>query len=117
MSDFTDDTLGRYIDQQPGLRQALLHDPVQHMQAEALQRTLDMVECALTDEGVPDDVRRRVVNRVVWGEPEGRVDVYARIREQTLGLYDLPPSLTEAWAAIHADPSAGPVRPDEEPTT
>lgn len=79
MSEFVDDTLGRYLDQQPGMRDALIHDPVQKMQAEALRQTLTMVERALTDEGVPDDVRRRVINRVVWGEPEGRVDVHARM--------------------------------------
>lgn len=116
MSEFTDDTLGRYLAQQPGMRQALLTDPVQHMQAEALRQTLAMVERALADEGVPDDARRRVVNRVVWGEPEGRVDFHARVREtraQILAAYDLPTELTDAWAANHAQ-SAGPVRPDEE---
>lgn len=115
MSDFTDDTLGRYLDQQPGMRQVLLHDPAQHMQVEALRRTLDMVERALADEGVPDGVQRRVVNRVVWGEPEGYVDVRARMREQVIAAYDLPDSLTQAWADINA-PSAGPVRPDEKQT-
>lgn len=80
MSEFTDDTISRYLAQQPGMREALLHDPMQHAQAEALRQTLSMVERALVDEGVPDDVRRRVINRVVWGEPEGLVDVHARMR-------------------------------------
>ena len=118
MSERTDDTLNRYLAQQPGMREALLHDPVQHMQAEALRQTLAMVERALTDEGVPDDVQRRIVNRVVWGEPEGRVDFHARVREtreQILSAYDLPTELTDTWTANHP-PSAGPVRPDEEPT-
>ncbi|MEW2420455.1 hypothetical protein AB0911_07915 [Streptomyces nigra] len=118
MSEFTDDTVNRYLSQQPGMREALLSDPVQHMQAEALRQTLGMVERALTDEGVPDDVRRRVVNRVVWGEPEGRIDFHARVREtreQVLAAYDLPTELTDAWHANHSV-SADPVRPDEEPT-
>lgn len=113
MSDFTDRALGRYLDQQPGIRQALIEDPVQHAQTELMRRMLDATDRAMADEGVPEEVRRRVVNRVVWGEPEGFVDVHARIREQVLAAYDLPPDLTEAWEAIH---SAGPVRPDEEPT-
>lgn len=93
MSEFTDDALGRYLDQQPGMREALLTDPVQKMQAEALRQTLSMVERALTDEGVPDDVRRRVINRVVWGEPEGFVDVHARMRrERELLLTTFDPS-------------------------
>lgn len=93
MSEFIDDTLGRYLDQQPGMRQALLTDPVQKMQAEVLRQTLSMVERALVDEGVPDDVRRRVINRVVWGEPEGSVDVHARMRrERDLLLTTFDPS-------------------------
>lgn len=112
MSEYTDNTLSRYLDQQPGMRQALLHDPAQHMQVEALRRTLSMVERALADEGLPDDVQRRVVNRVVWGEPEGYVDVRARVQEQVLAAYDLPTELTDAWKTIHA--SVSPVRPDEE---
>ncbi|WP_329215201.1 hypothetical protein OG352_06280 [Streptomyces sp. NBC_01485] len=114
MSEFTDGTLGRYLGQQPGMRQALLHDAAQHMQVEALRRTLDMVERALDDEGVPHNVRHRVINRVVWGEPEGYVDVRARMQEQVLAAYNLPTELTDAWKAIHN--GAGPVRPGEEQT-
>lgn len=114
MSEFTDDALGRYLDQQPGMREALRHDPVQKAQIEALRQTLTMMERALTDEGLSEDVRRRVVNRVVWGQPEGFVDVHARVREQVLAAYDLPVAPADAWKAIHD--GAGPVLPDEEPT-
>lgn len=109
MSEFTDDTLNRYLAQQPGMRQALLTDPAQHMQIEALRRTLRMVERALADEGLPDDVQRRVVNRVIWGEPEGYVDVRARVQEQVLAAYNLPTELIDAWKTIHD--GASPVRP------
>jgi hypothetical protein len=81
MSEFVDTTLSRYLDQQPGMRDALLTDPVQHMQVEVLRQTLNMVERALIDEGVPEETRRRVLNRAVWGEPEARVDVHARMRD------------------------------------
>ena len=82
MSDFTDDTLGRYLDRQPGMREALLTDPFQHAQTELMRQLLDGAERAMADEGVPDEARRRVVNRVVWGEPEGLVDVHAQRREK-----------------------------------
>lgn len=117
MSEFTDGTLGRYLDQQPGMRRALHNDPVQHAQAELLRRTLDAADCAMADEDVPEEVRRRVINRIVWGESEGRVDMHAqmdRVRKQIADAYDLPPDLTRAWDAIH---SAGLARPGEEPTT
>ncbi|MGW5477686.1 hypothetical protein [Streptomyces sp. NPDC004008] len=115
MSEFTDGTLGRYLDQQPGMRETLLRDPVQHAQTELMRRTLEATERAMADEGVPDEARRRVVNRVVWGEPEGFVDVRARFREQVLAAYDLPTKLTDAWKTIHD--GAGPVRPDKERDT
>ena len=110
MSEYTDHTLNRYLNQQPGMRKALLTDPVQHMQVEALRRTLAMADRAMADEGVSEETRRRVVNRVVWGEPEGHVDVYTqmddRARMAASASFSLPPDLTDA----------GPVRPGEETT-
>lgn len=114
MSDFTDDTLGRYLDQQPGMREALLHDPVQHRQAEQLRQTLAAVERAMADEGVTDDVRRRVIRRVVWGEPEGRIDVHARMDRQMKAMAESMVMSVEAWRDLAG--IAGPVRPDEEAT-
>jgi hypothetical protein len=116
MSEFADATLGQYVDHQPGLREALLHDPVQKAQIEALRQTLAMMERALADEGIRDETRRRVINRIVWGDPEGLVDVHAKmmeVRKQMLAA-NLPPDLAEAWWKF---PSAGLVRPDEESTT
>jgi len=112
MSEFVDDTLGRYLNQQPGMRKALLNDPVQNMQAEMLRRTLAMTESALIDEGVSEDVRRRVINRVVWGEAEGRIDMHARMDEVRKQMAaDLSPDFAQVLREI---PGAGPVRPDEE---
>jgi hypothetical protein len=103
MTDFTDDTLGRYLDQQPGMREALLNDPVQHAQTELMRSLLDVAEQAMAAEGVPEEARRRVVNRIVWGEPEGRVDVYAETRRRTLAaLGDMAPSV-EVLAALITD--------------
>lgn len=133
MSEFTDDALGRYLDQQPGMRQALLTDPVQNMQAKALRQTLNMVERALVDEGVPDDVRRRVINRVVWGEPEGSVDVHARMldperlrRERELLLTTFDPSEFERPSSpVFTEPAGDfsvrdelkPYEPEERPVS
>ena len=81
MSDFTDDTLGRYLDQQPGMRETLHTDPVQHAQTELMRQLLDAADRAMAIEGVPNEDRRRVVNRIVWGDPEGLTDVHAQRRE------------------------------------
>lgn len=114
MSEFTDGTLSRYLDQQPGMREALRNDPLQHAQAEWTRQTLAATERAMADEGTPDEVRRRVVNRIVWGEPEGRVDVHAQMDRQRQAMAKGMMPSAETLAALLAD-GAGPVRPDEEP--
>ena len=119
MSEFTDAAIGRYVDQDPKRRKEYALDPAAHMRVELLRQTLDAVERAMTYEDVPEEVRRRVTNRVVWGDPEGVDDRHARVRldrEELLGAYDLLLSLAGPLGPIH-DESAGPVRPDEEPTT
>lgn len=137
MSEFTDDTLNRYLDQH-GMREAALHDPEQRWEEERLRRMLEIVERAMADEGVPYEARRRVINRVVWGEPEGRIDVHARMaeplmtrdeaRDLLLTTFD-PSDFDRTPSPVFTEPAgdlgvtddlkpyAGPVRPDEEPTT
>lgn len=83
MTDFTDDTVHRYLEQNPGLRDSSALDPATHHHIELMSRTLDAADRAMAEEGVPDGIRRRVLNRVVWGDPEGKVDVYAKAVEQT----------------------------------
>ena len=115
MSEHTDDVLSRYLGQHPEMRQTLYHDPVQDAQVESLRQTLTMMERALADEGIPDEIAHRVINRIVWGDPEGHVDVHAKmmaVRKQMLAA-DLPPDVAKMWWEF---PSAGQVRPDEEPT-
>lgn len=115
MSEYTDDSLNRYLDQQPGMRKALLTDPVQHMQAEVLRQTLAAVNRAMADEGVSEEARRRVLNRVVWGEPEGRADVHARVREQAITAYSsMPMPSPEVLRSLVDD--VGPVGSGEEGT-
>jgi hypothetical protein len=114
MSEYTDDTIARHLAQQPGMRQALLEDPVQRAQTELMRRTLAAAERAMTDERVPDEVRRRVINRIVWGEPEGRIDVHAQMRDQVAAMYSSMLPSPEALRALLD--GAGPARPDEEPT-
>lgn len=115
MSEHTDDILGRYLDQQPGMRETLLNDPAQKLQVESLRQALTMMERALADEGIPESVARRVINRIIWGDPEGAVDVHAKmraVRKQMLAA-DLPPDVARLWWEF--DPDS--VRPGEETTT
>ena len=116
MSEFTDATIGRYVGQDPEQRKAYALDPAAHMRIETIRQTLDAVERAMVDEGVAEEVRRRVINRVVWGEPEGYVDVHAQMDRQRRAMAESVALSAEALAELLAD-GAGPVRPDEEPTT
>lgn len=115
MSEFTDDTLSRYLEKDPETARAYHLDSQVHADVERLRHLVEATERAMVDEGVPARVRERVVNRIVFGEPEGREAVYVSRREQMMAMAKLPLP-TDPWAGL-PDPSAGPVRPDEEPTT
>lgn len=119
MSEFTDDAISRYIGQTPERRKAHMLDPAAHLQAEVMRQTLDAVERAMVEERMPEETRRRVVNRVVWGEPEGLIDVHAKVRlerEELHGAYEFLSSQTGVQGLFH-DPSAGLVCPGEETST
>jgi len=114
MSQHTDDTLGRYLDQQPGMREALLHDQAQHAHTQRMRMLLAAADRAMDDEDIPEEVRRRVINRIVWGEPEGRVDVHAQMDRKRKAMAESMKPSAETLAALLAD-GAGPGRPGEEP--
>lgn len=108
MSQHTDDVLSRYLDQQPGMRRALLEDPVQCAQTEVMRRMLVAMERAMADEGVNEEARQRVVNRVIWGEPDGLRDTHAEMRSRVAAFQRKHPWANPSWGA-------GPVRPGGEP--
>lgn len=90
MSEYTDKTLSRYLDQQPGMREALLNDPMQHAQAEMMRQMLEIAERAMDAEDISLETQRRVVNRIVWGEPEG-VHRHSQLIQQMQAGSGLPP--------------------------
>jgi hypothetical protein len=87
MSDYSDDSLDRYLDGNAEAKRAYLEDPIQHAQIELQRQALDAADRAMASEGIPEDVRNRVVNRIVWGEPEGLVDVHAQRIDQAIAAY------------------------------
>lgn len=78
MSDYSDDALDRYLARNAESRRVYLEDPFQHAQAELLRRVLQSAGDAMAEEGVPEEARNRVVNRIVWGDVEGLVDVHGQ---------------------------------------
>jgi len=114
MSDFSDLTVARYLESDQEAAHACHVDPQVHADVERLRQFVDATERAMADEGVPVQVRERVVNRIVFGEPAGREAVYVSRREQMLAVAQLPP-LTDAWVGLPT-PRARPVLLDEEPT-
>lgn len=70
MSRIVDETLRRWRERMPGVEQADLLDAEYHHRVRQMQRMLETVDLAMEDEGIPEDVRRRVVRTVVFGAPD-----------------------------------------------
>lgn len=104
MSELTDGVLGRYLDTEPGLRARILRDPVEHARVESMRRYLDVTEGALSGEGVPEGVRRRVLNRIVWGDPEEPFTSHAERRARA--MMAVGPS-GEVFAEVFGEVAAG----------
>ena len=116
MSEFADLTVARYLEMDREAARAYHVDPQVHAEVERLRQFVDATERAMRDERVPVETARRVINRVVFGDPRGLEAVYVSQREQMEATAKTELPTADAWKRL-LDPSAGPVRPDEEPTT
>ncbi len=116
MSEFADLTVARYLELDREAARAYHHDPQVHAEVERLRQFVDATDRAMMIERIPAETRKRVINRIVFGEPGGLKAVYVSQREQMQAVAKMQPLPTaDAWKRL-LDPSAGPVRPDEEPT-
>jgi hypothetical protein len=113
MSDVADLAVARYLELDREAARAYHLDPQVHADVERLRQLVDVAERAMRDERVPVQMRQRVINRIVFGEPEGREAVWVTRRERVEATVKMPTA--DAWKRL-LDPSAGPVGPDEEPT-
>lgn len=116
MSEFSDLTVARYLERDREAAHAYHLDPQVHADVERLREFVEATERAMVEERVPRQVRERIINRIVLGDPEGQDAVYVTRREQmqAMAKVGMPPT-ADAWKRL-LDPSAGPARPDEEPT-
>jgi len=73
MSEFTDDIVSRYLNQNPEQRKAYATNPQTHHEVNLLRRMLETAERAMKREGVPVESMRHVLNEIVYGEPEPRL--------------------------------------------
>lgn len=116
MSEFADLTVARYMELDRETARAYHLDPQVHYDVERLRQFVNATERAMLEERIPKQVRERIINRIVFGDAEGRDAVYVNRREQMQAMAKLQmPSTADAWKRL-LNPSAGPVRPDEEPT-
>jgi hypothetical protein len=93
MTRLVDDAYGRFRARMPSPGDAERQDPVYQWKSESMKRLLSMVDIAMEDEGVPDDVRRRVVRTVLFGSPD-ETDAALRIEmteQPKQDLMRLPP--------------------------
>jgi hypothetical protein len=65
-----DDDVNRYI-QLTGRAREYVFDPAAHLELTIVRQVLSLVDDAMRYEDVPPSTRRRVVNAVLWGDPEG----------------------------------------------
>lgn len=115
MSEFSNLTVARYLEWDRETARAYHLNPQVHADIERLRQYVEATERAMIDERIPKQARERVINRVVFGGPEGPDAVYVSRREQMEEMAKVQMPTADAWKRL-LDPSAGPVRPDEEPT-
>lgn len=70
MSRLVDETLHRFRTRMPTPDAAARLDPTHHWKTTWMQRMLHLVDMAMDDEGVPADVRQRVVRTLLFGSPD-----------------------------------------------
>lgn len=94
MADFplTDDALTEWAKRNPRMAQQMHTDVSLHQQYQINRLVLSHVERAMRDEGLPDDVRRRIINTAVFGAPDPdevmTADQLQRVNEELVSTTD-----------------------------
>lgn len=101
--------VGRNRPASPELRLQQANDPWQHAQLEVIRRMTQVYEDAMRFEDIEPKTRRRVLNRVLYGDPTGLEDVYRKEMELMLesAIFQSPPR------PIYFNPYSFPFHPDE----
>lgn len=58
----------------PESARQIQHDPMAKASTTIIQRTLDYCYAAMSDEGVPEEVRERVLRKVIFGTAESQLE-------------------------------------------
>lgn len=116
MSEFTDSLITQHLNQTPSLRDAYHHDAPTYHQVNLMRRMLETTERAMEREGIAAESRKRVLETIVYGDPD--VEKLRRERDLLLTRFD-PSEFGRPSSPVFTEPSprVGPVRPGEEPTT
>lgn len=99
MSRIVRDAFKRREERMADTSRARLLDPHFNYQTTLLQHVLDLADMVMEDEGVPQEVRARVVRCVLYGSPNP-VDAELRMRQQeamTEVLKTQPIVMPEGW--------------------
>lgn len=81
------DEIDRYLQRMSNAREAMLKDPQYHWQMEWARRNLELMNLALDNEGIPEDIRVRVIRTVLYGtadesEALRRIDQTQRLMQK-----------------------------------
>lgn len=93
----------------PELRAQQANDPWHHAQLEVIRRAAHFFEDAMRYEDIDPGTRRRVLNRVLYGDPTGLEDVRRKEMELLYEsvIFQSPPR------PIYFNPYSFPFHPDE----
>lgn len=70
MSEFTDSLITQHLGRHQDQWEDYLRDSAFHHQTELLRRLLETAEQAMEREGIPAESRRRVLETIVFGDPD-----------------------------------------------
>lgn len=93
MSRLVSDESDWYRHNMPGAAKAAATDPMYQFQTTWLRSILDLADMVMEGEGVPPDVRRKVVRGLLYGSPNV-ADAELRVRQNEVmvqQLRDAPP--------------------------
>lgn len=94
----------RYEHRVPGVTRARRSDPMYAAQVSLLRQWLDLTDMVMEDNGVDHNVRRQVLNQLLYGAPNP-YDAEARIEDLAAKAEELgrmmPSPFPTGWEGVH----------------
>lgn len=94
----TDQVISRYLRRMPGAKEAHALDPQYHAQISLLRRMLSVADMVMEDEGVPEEIRLRVIRTIMYGSPdEGAAERQQATHTKLVAAMETSTTLRMPW--------------------